>query len=69
MTLKVVTGTAVSASNERVRDPHSPDALSARMPVDVRSVSMTVIAAIGVVLMLQYAQSVIIPIVLGILMS
>lgn len=69
MTLKVVTGTAVSASNERVRDPHSPDALSARMPVDVRSVSMTVIAVIGVVLMLQYAQSVIIPIVLGILMS
>ena len=37
--------------------------------VDVRSVAMTVLAVLGVVLVLQYAQSVLIPIVLGILIS
>jgi predicted PurR-regulated permease PerM len=36
-----------------------------RMPVDIRSVALTVIAAIGFVLFLQYAQPVIIPVVLG----
>ena len=36
-----------------------------RMPVDVRSVALTVIAAVGLVLFLQYAQAVLIPIVLG----
>lgn len=36
-----------------------------RMPVDVRSVALTVIAGVGLVLFLQYAQAVLIPIVLG----
>ena len=40
-----------------------------RMPVDVRSLALTVIAAFGAVLMLQYAQSVLIPIVIGILIA
>jgi predicted PurR-regulated permease PerM len=42
---------------------------SVRMPVDIRSVSLTVLAAIAVVLMLQYAQAMVIPIVLGVLIS
>jgi predicted PurR-regulated permease PerM len=36
-----------------------------RMPVDIRSVALTVLATIGLVLFLQYAQSVLIPIVLS----
>jgi predicted PurR-regulated permease PerM len=35
------------------------------MPVDVRSVALTVIAAVGLILFLQYAQAVLIPIVLS----
>ena len=38
-------------------------------PIDVRSVSLSVIAALSAILMLQYAQSVLIPIVLGILLA
>ena len=40
-----------------------------RMPVDVRSVALTVIASLALILVLQYAQSVLIPIVLGVLIS
>jgi len=40
-----------------------------RMPVDVRSLSLSVIASLALVLMLQYAESVLIPIVIGILIS
>jgi predicted PurR-regulated permease PerM len=36
---------------------------------DIRSVALTILATIGVVLMLQYTQSVLIPIVLGILIA
>ena len=39
------------------------------MPVDVRSVAITAIAVVAVVLMLQFMQSVLIPIVLGVLIS
>jgi predicted PurR-regulated permease PerM len=39
------------------------------MPVDVRSLALTAIAVVAVVLMLQLMQSVLIPIVLGILIS
>jgi len=39
------------------------------MPVDVRSVSLTVIAALGLVIFLQYAESVLVPIVLAVLIS
>jgi predicted PurR-regulated permease PerM len=41
------------------------DPLVIRMPVDVRSAALTVIAAVALVLFLQYAQAVIIPVVLG----
>jgi predicted PurR-regulated permease PerM len=40
-----------------------------RMPVDVRSVSLSVLASLALVLMLQYAESVLIPIVIGVLIS
>jgi len=46
-----------------IRDPHSAS------PVDVRSAALTVLAVIAVVMLLQYAQSMIIPIVLGVLIS
>ena len=39
------------------------------MPVDVRSLTITVIAVIGTILMLQYAKPVLIPIVIGVLIS
>ena len=40
-----------------------------RMPVDVRSLALTALAVVAVVYMLQYAQALLIPIVLGILIS
>ncbi len=39
------------------------------VPVDIRSAALTVIAVLAVVFMLQYAQSVIIPVVIGLLVS
>ncbi len=36
-----------------------------RMPVDIRNVALTVIAGIGLVLFLQYAEPVVVPVVLG----
>lgn len=42
-----------------------PDPLVIRMPVDIRSVALSVIAAVGLVLFLQYAQAVLIPVVLA----
>jgi predicted PurR-regulated permease PerM len=38
-------------------------------PVDIRSLTITVIAVIGTILMLQYARPVLIPIVIGVLIS
>jgi predicted PurR-regulated permease PerM len=43
--------------------------LRIRMPVDVRSVTITAIAVIGGILMLQYAQPVLIPVVVAVLLS
>ncbi len=40
-----------------------------RMPVDVRSLALTVIAATLAILLIQFAQSVLIPITLGVLLS
>jgi predicted PurR-regulated permease PerM len=41
----------------------------ARVPVDIRSASLTVLAVLAIVLVLQYAQSMLIPIILGVLIS
>ena len=45
------------------------DPILIRMPVDIRSVSLSVIATLAFVLFLQYAESVLIPIVLGVILS
>jgi predicted PurR-regulated permease PerM len=47
--------------------PGQGDAI--RMPVDIRSVALTILAVLAIVLVLQYAQAMIIPIVLGILIN
>jgi predicted PurR-regulated permease PerM len=47
------------------RDRNHSDPVVIRMPVDIRSAALTVIAAIALVLFLQYAQAVVIPVVLG----
>ena len=47
--------------------PGEPEPIVIRMPVDIRNLALTVVAAILFVLFLQYAQAVLIPIVLGIL--
>jgi predicted PurR-regulated permease PerM len=43
--------------------------LAIRMPVDIRSVTLTTIAALAVILVLQFAEAFLIPVVLGILIS
>jgi predicted PurR-regulated permease PerM len=40
-----------------------------RMPVDIRSAALTVLAVLAVIFALQYAQGMVIPIVLGVLIS
>lgn len=50
-----------------VEQPADPVVI--RMPVDVRGVTLSVIAVLGAILMLQYAQSVLIPLVIGVLLS
>ena len=42
-----------------------PEPMVIRMPVDIRNLSLTVIATIALVLFLHYAQAVIIPVVLS----
>jgi predicted PurR-regulated permease PerM len=65
---------------ERDEDPHGEDISPERQasdvrpvvveaPVDVRSLTITVIAVIGTILMLQYAKPVLIPVVIGVLIS
>ena len=45
------------------------DPIITRMPIDVRSVTLTVLAAVAAILMLQYAQQVLIPVVVAVLIS
>jgi len=54
--------------------PASPDdaadqQATIRVPLDIRSAALTIIAALGLILVLQYAQAMLIPIVLSILIS
>jgi predicted PurR-regulated permease PerM len=49
--------------------PGEPPPVVVRAPVDIRNLSLSVLAVIAVILLLQYAQSVFIPIVLAILIS
>ncbi|MCU1381624.1 MAG: family transporter [Acidobacteria bacterium] len=50
-------------------EPDEPAPTTARMPVDIRSAALTVLAGLAIVLTLQYAQAMVIPIVLGVLIS
>ncbi len=50
-------------------EPPEADPLVIRMPVDIRSAALTVLAVIAVILLLQYAQAMIIPMVLALLIS
>jgi predicted PurR-regulated permease PerM len=49
--------------------PEGPAAEAISVPVDVRSAALTVVAALAIILMLQYAQAMIIPVVLAVLIS
>jgi predicted PurR-regulated permease PerM len=52
-----------------LHDPPPEDATVARVPVDIRSAALTILAVLAIVLVLQYAQAMVIPIVLGVLIS
>jgi predicted PurR-regulated permease PerM len=75
MTLKAVGArdpqAALPESPPPVPSPPSeaPEPTAIRMPVDVRSAALTVLAVLATILVLQYAQAMIIPIVLGLLIS
>ncbi len=56
-------GASETASTDQASEP------VARVPLDVRSAALTVLAVLAVVLVLQYAQAMVIPIVLGVLIS
>jgi predicted PurR-regulated permease PerM len=61
---------AVHDPQSAIRGPQSAaEPLALKMPVDIRSAALTVLAVLATVLVLQYAQSMIIPIVLGVLIS
>jgi predicted PurR-regulated permease PerM len=49
--------------------PGEPPPVVVRAPIDIRNLSLSVLAVIAVILLLQYAQSVFIPIVLAVLIS
>ena len=49
--------------------PPEPDEAAIPMPVDIRSAALSVLAVLAIVLVLQYAQAMIIPIVLAVLIS
>jgi predicted PurR-regulated permease PerM len=54
---------------EREKPASEAEALAIRMPVDIRSAALTVLAVLAVVMVLRIAAGMIIPIILGILIS
>jgi predicted PurR-regulated permease PerM len=58
-------GTGTVLGSKEPETDGEPEPMVIHMPVDVRSVALTVIAAIALVLFLQYAQAVLIPVVLS----
>jgi predicted PurR-regulated permease PerM len=50
------------------REGHEPGPMVIQMPVDVRNVALSVIAGVGLILFLQYAQAVLIPVILATLL-
>jgi predicted PurR-regulated permease PerM len=51
------------------KETAAPDLPTISVPADIRSAALTVIAVLALILVLQYAQAMIIPIVLGVLIS
>jgi predicted PurR-regulated permease PerM len=49
--------------------PHDPEPLVLRMPVDTRNAALTVLAALALIAALHYTASVVIPLVLGLMIS
>jgi len=62
-------GSQQSAVTSQGEPRDSTPTTVARMPVDIRSAALTILAVLAVVMVLQYAQSMLIPIVLGVLIS
>jgi predicted PurR-regulated permease PerM len=61
---------AAQPEHAPVITPREPDAGPlVPVPIDIRNAALTVLAVIAVILLLQYAQSVFIPLVLGLLIS
>jgi predicted PurR-regulated permease PerM len=54
---------------DREQESKEAEALAIRMPVDIRSAALTVLAVLAIIMMLKIAAGMIIPIVLGILIS
>ena len=50
-------------------DPDASEPIAVRMPTDARSVALTILAVVAIILFLQHAQALIIPFVLGVLIS
>ena len=73
MTLKGVSSPppTIDSPQSAVRAAQSaePEPLTIRMPVGIRSLAVTLLAVLATILVLQYAQAMVIPIVLGILIS
>jgi predicted PurR-regulated permease PerM len=65
----VIEEAAQPAAAAAAETPGEPEPIAIRMPVDVRSAALTTLAVLALVMLLQYAQAMIIPIVLGILGS
>jgi predicted PurR-regulated permease PerM len=57
-----------SAAPDTSAEEQTPEPV-ARVPVDVRSVALTVLAVLAMILTLKYAQAMLIPIVVGLLIS
>jgi predicted PurR-regulated permease PerM len=72
MTLKAVERAAPEEPvkpEARSASEAEPEPVTTAGPIDVRSAALTVLAVLATILVLQYAQAMIIPIVLGILIS
>jgi len=65
VTLKAVETRPAPTDNPLTRDPQSPEPEPPAIgrPVEIRSAALAVLAVLAIVMMLQYAQSAIIPIV------
>jgi predicted PurR-regulated permease PerM len=63
-----MTGDEPQEAEVVTREGQEPEPMVIRMPVDVRNVALSVIAGVALVLFLQYAQAVLIPVILATLL-